>query len=295
MLTARSHKSVGAASLRTSLVLTPRAGVVAIDRRGLAFDTRFVPGDAAPERPMTIVYVVLEGRLAMGDGPVHSSPTVFTIAEADLEGALGARTNTHRTVGERYAAVEMHLRTDDVTWPPRTPLGEPFFRACRRVVEEGSESDEELHETAREALDLLREHGVIGPDVTLERAVGSAAISRVWSAMRPALERLAALAPLKELGVSSPRQTKRDIDLLASSYPVVRGGWRAMVQRYRLKLAVLFLSAEGVTVATVAREVGYGSADAMGRAFRDAGLPSPSEVQRRLRELTTDRAPQSAH
>lgn len=284
MLTARSHKSVGAASLRTSIVLTPRAGVVAIDRRGLAFDTRFIPGDAAPERSMTVVYVVLEGTIAFDGGPVHAAPAVFTVTETDLEGANGARRNTHRTLGEHYVAVELHLRTSDVTWPPRTPLAAPFFSACRRIVEEGSESDEELHETASEVLDLLRERGVVGAEVTLERTVASAAISRVWGAMRPALERLAALAPLKELGTSSPRQTKRDLDALSSRYPVVRGGWRAMVQRYRLKLAVLFLSAEGVTVATVAREVGYGSADAMGRAFRDAELPAPSEVQRQVRE-----------
>lgn len=284
MLVARSQKSVGAASLRTSVALAPRVGIVAIDRRGLVFDTRFVPGDAAPPRPMTIVYTVLEGTLAIDDGNVYAAPAVFAIAEADLEGALGQRKNTHRTLGERYVAVEIHLRTEDITWPPRTPLGASFFRACRRVVEDGGESDDALHETASEALDVLREHGVVGAEVVIERTVGSNAVSRVWGAIRPALERLAALAPMKALGAASPRQTKRDVDLLSSSYPVVHGGWREMVQRYRLKLAVLFLSAESTTVAIVAREVGYGSADAMGRAFRDAGLPSPSEVQRRIRE-----------
>ena len=38
----------------------------------------------------------------------------------------------------------------------------------------------------------------------------------------------------------------------------------------RLRAAVLLLSAPGGTPSDVARTVGYGSLDAMGRAFRDA-------------------------
>ena len=51
----------------------------------------------------------------------------------------------------------------------------------------------------------------------------------------------------------------------------------------RLKVAVLFLSAEGISVAEVAEASSYGSVDAMARAFRDAGLPPPSKVQAQLR------------
>ena len=47
----------------------------------------------------------------------------------------------------------------------------------------------------------------------------------------------------------------------------------------RLRAAVLMLSAPGSTPSDVARTVGYGSLDAMGRAFRDAALPAPSVVQ----------------
>lgn len=286
MLSARSQKAVGQASLRTSIALTPRVGVVAIERHGLVFDTQFVPGDAAATRPMTVLYVVLDGKLVVeGGAAAHVAPVVFATTETDLEGALGARSRTHRTVGDPYVALEVHLRDDDLTWPPATSLGESFFAACRKVVDEGWKSDDLLHETASAVLDELRAHAIIGEGVVLERSVGSAAASRVWSAVRPALERLAALASLKELdGSASTRQTQRDLDALATSYPVVRGGWRAMARRYRLKLAVLLLSAHDAQVAIVAREVGYGSADAMGRAFRDAGLPSPSEVQRRLRQ-----------
>jgi len=46
---------------------------------------------------------------------------------------------------------------------------------------------------------------------------------------------------------------------------------------------VLFLSAPGGTPSEVAKAVGYGSLDAMGRAFRDAKLPAPSVVQEAVR------------
>jgi AraC-like DNA-binding protein len=51
----------------------------------------------------------------------------------------------------------------------------------------------------------------------------------------------------------------------------------------RLRAAVLLLSAPEATPSDVARTVGYGSLDAMGRAFRDAHLPAPSVVQQAVR------------
>jgi transcriptional regulator GlxA family with amidase domain len=51
----------------------------------------------------------------------------------------------------------------------------------------------------------------------------------------------------------------------------------------RLRVAALLLSAPAATVADVASAVGYGSAIAMARAFRDAKLPPPSSVQAAVR------------
>ena len=55
--------------------------------------------------------------------------------------------------------------------------------------------------------------------------------------------------------------------------------WRSLTRRWRVKLALLFLGAEGVSVEEIARAVGYGSSSAMGRAFRDLGMEAPSEIQ----------------
>jgi transcriptional regulator GlxA family with amidase domain len=48
-------------------------------------------------------------------------------------------------------------------------------------------------------------------------------------------------------------------------------------------MSVVLLSADDASVTDVATAVGYGSVDAMSRAFRDAGLPPPSVVQEQLR------------
>jgi AraC-like DNA-binding protein len=60
-------------------------------------------------------------------------------------------------------------------------------------------------------------------------------------------------------------------------------GFRDAMRVIRLRAACLFLSAPHATPSEVARHVGYGSLDAMGRAFRDANLPSPSVVQEAVR------------
>ena len=76
----------------------------------------------------------------------------------------------------------------------------------------------------------------------------------------------------------SVRQLRRDIDGFVDAFQFGLGGWRHEMRRLRLKIAALGLSAEGATVAEVARATGYGSTEAMARAFREAGLPPPSTV-----------------
>lgn len=288
MLSARSQKAVGQASLRSAFAISPRVGVAAIERSGVVYDTRFVPGDEGPARPFTVLYVVVRGTLAIDGGSTHVGPAVFAVTEAELEGCEGRRTMTFRSSGDPYGAVEIHVRDEDLTWPPEEPLGADFFAACAAFVEHASESDDALFEHADRVLGVLHDEGVLAGEARLERSIASAAISRLWSTVRPAVESLSTLASLKELGGASPRQTQRDIETVASTHPIVRGGWRSIVRRFRLKLAVLLLSAADANVGTVAREVGYGSADAMARAFRDARLPSPSDVQRSIRERQSE-------
>lgn len=55
--------------------------------------------------------------------------------------------------------------------------------------------------------------------------------------------------------------------------------FRAMVRGMRIRRAALLLSAPQATITAVAKVVGYGSPDALARAFRVAELPSPGAVR----------------
>jgi len=83
---------------------------------------------------------------------------------------------------------------------------------------------------------------------------------------------------------SNDRQLDRYLQDFFETFTMVGGGWRAATVHLRIKLAVMFLSAEGVSVAEVARAVGYGSSDAMARAFRDAGLSAPTTLREALQK-----------
>ena len=109
---------------------------------------------------------------------------------------------------------------------------------------------------------------------------------RVWSAMQPLYGDLATSTSLKQLAALarlSLRQLGRDLRDFTATFNLYGGGFREAMRVLRLRAAVTLLSAPGGTPSDVARAVGYGSLDAMGRAFRDAHLPAPSIVQEAVR------------
>lgn len=61
-------------------------------------------------------------------------------------------------------------------------------------------------------------------------------------------------------------------------------GFRSIVAKQRVRLAVPVLSATDARPDEVAAVVGYAGVESMTAAFRGAGLPPPGEVLRRLRE-----------
>jgi AraC-like DNA-binding protein len=77
---------------------------------------------------------------------------------------------------------------------------------------------------------------------------------------------------------ASPRQIARAMRTLTGTV-LLFGGFRESVRTLRLRRATMLLSAPSLRASEVARMVGYGSVDAMGRAFRDAGLPPPTTIR----------------
>jgi transcriptional regulator GlxA family with amidase domain len=107
----------------------------------------------------------------------------------------------------------------------------------------------------------------------------------MWDALHPLYASYGGTTSLKQVANSlemSMRQVGRDAKELAATFGFGRG-YRDTLLVLRLRVAALLLSAPAATVADVAAAVGYGSAIAMARAFRDASLPAPSVVQAALR------------
>jgi transcriptional regulator GlxA family with amidase domain len=114
--------------------------------------------------------------------------------------------------------------------------------------------------------------------------------------MRPLYQDLATSASLKQiapLAGLSLRQIGRDLRELTQTFGLFGRGFRDAMRVLRLRAAVLLLSAPDSSPSDVARTVGYGSLDAMGRAFRDALLPAPRVVQELVRYRETAATPSS--
>jgi transcriptional regulator GlxA family with amidase domain len=87
---------------------------------------------------------------------------------------------------------------------------------------------------------------------------------------------------ISELTGRSLRQLDRDFRALCDTFGLHGNNFRATLRVLRLRRAVLLLSAPTATPKQVATEVGYGSVEALDRAFRDAGLPAPGTVRAEL-------------
>lgn len=292
MLVLGGAKTVGRATLRSTLVFTRPLWLNAIHREGLRLDTRFVPGAKGPPRPGACVFLLLEGTFSI-DGPEHvrfEAPSAFVVSEDLVDGAHGVRRRTFRTEGTTFAAIELHFfdgRGPVATDVPRLlPLEErAWTAAAARLLARAAEAGDEAHDELQGALsEILR--ALAGASLVDARVVADVRapvpFERLLRAARPLAKQFALSATLDELGAfgeTSTRQLDRWVRAFFRTFPVVGGSWRALTVHLRLRLAVVFLSAEGTSISEVASAVGYGSTEAMSRAFRDAGLPAPSVVR----------------
>ena len=80
------------------------------------------------------------------------------------------------------------------------------------------------------------------------------------------------------LGVSR-WHVQRHFAPMASRYALNGATWRTLRQRWRLGMAFFLGTSAAATTESIARAVGFGSPNALCRAFADARLPSPGEVK----------------
>ncbi len=284
MLVARSETRLGAAGVRSTVLLerAVRGHVIVRDR--LAFDTRFAAAAAGKPEPVGHVFVLLAGRLVPADGAPIAAPAAFVLADDEFE-RVAPRSRTFRTDGERVEAIQLRVHRRHVRAAiglAEGPRALPARAWDAALALAAAPSDPAM--LAR-TLDAFAAAGIVaGELVGTLCAVEPERYTRLWDAIQPLYATYGATLSLKQLAASlgmSLRQVGRDAKEIVATFGV-GDGFRDALLVLRLRAAVLLLAAEGASIGDVAAAVGYGSAIALARAFRDAKLPAPSAIQAAL-------------
>ena len=273
MHSATSTRSVGASTLRLTAFLERRFRAVVMVRDRLLFDSAYVPPVKRPS-PFVHLYAQLRGWLSIGGGAPTAGPLAYVLEETELDRRT-LSSPTFRSWGCPGVIVEIRVPATDLRAPAglrRGPLSLPVRVWDAYGALESDPSDAHLYEV----LVRLAEAQILSSDLT-ESVVRDEPerFVRLWQVLRPLYE-LKQIALVANLSL---RQLARDLGEFTRTFGLYGAGFRAPIRVLRLRAATLMLSSPGVSPSDVARVVGYGSLDAMGRAFRDAGLPAPSVVQ----------------
>ena len=110
-------------------------------------------------------------------------------------------------------------------------------------------------------------------------------VARALSAQLQDLAGAATTKSLSELTDLSPRQLQRVLTDFSARYWLNATNWRDTRNRYRVQIAIALLGCPELTVATIAKEVGYRAPAALARALGNAGFPPPVELRAELARL----------
>ncbi len=293
MLTATGERSFGRATMRSKFMFGAGFWGHAVERHGLCFDTRFVPAREGASSRYSL-QLVLDGTFEiLGPNACRlTGPVALLMSEDQFEGANQERALSFRSFGAPFRAVDFRVDREWLgeapeTLPARIELGADTWALAQKLA--GPEREEQPTAlAARALLDKLAEDGVLVPGLAAHSVVGER-VARLWAALRPMAERFYSSPTLQEVSAGSGislRQLARDVEEFLGRTKLGGSGWRETTHRFRLKLAIVGLSAADVSIAAVASAAGYGSTVAMARAFQDAGLPAPMTVREALRRAS---------
>jgi len=284
MLSATSTRPFGQSTLKTTIFLERRFRAHLVVRDRLLYDSTYAPPAKKPSA-FVHLYAQLTGSLSVDRGPVTTGPQAYVLAETEFDRMMPG-SPTFRSSGAPGTIVELRVPANTMRRPVGLRNGQielPTVVWDAYKALEAAPSDQALHHL----IVTLGEADVLTKDLVSsvvpeepERFV------RLWQVLRPLYEDLATSASLKQIAIVaklSLRQLGRDLGDLTRTFGLFGAGFRDAMRVLRLRAAVLLLSAPGGSPSDVAKAVGYGSLDAMGRAFRDAQLPAPSVVQDAVR------------
>ncbi len=286
MLSATSTRPFGQSTFQTTIFLERRFRAHLVVRDRLLYDSAFAPPAKKPSA-FVHLYASLGGSFSV-NGSTVTGPHAWVLAETEFDRVLPGST-TFRSWGAPCTIVELRVPAADLRRPVglcHGPLELPPGVWDAYAALPAARTEQALHQL----IARLGEAGVLSCDLTSSVvAAEPERFVRLWQVLRPLYEDLATSASLKQIAIVaklSLRQLGRDLGDLTRTFGLFGAGFRDAMRVLRLRAAVLLLSAPGGTPSDVAKAVGYGSLDAMGRAFRDAQLPAPSVVQDSVRYPT---------
>ena len=267
------------------MILEQRFRALIMDRENLIFDSRFAAAAKSRNNDFVHLYIVRHGLSGVHGGPTFDTPVMFTLLDEEFD-SIDAKSATFRAWGPLSSSLAIRLPKAMCIAPIGLSHGPSQLSAelCRAVDKLTAAIDNAATETATVEFfaQLEREHFVT-PEM------GAAAVNqepddmiRLWSAVAPLYGAFATSASMLQFSAAtglSLRQLSRNLTMLVNRYGIFGDGYRDASRVLRLRAATLLLSAEDVTATEVARIVGYSGLDSMGRALRDAKLPSPSEIR----------------
>ncbi|MEZ4398815.1 MAG: AraC family transcriptional regulator [Kofleriaceae bacterium] len=287
MLYAASQTHFAGGALASALLLDRQLRIHVVDKRGLTFDSRFAPPSPVT-RAIVNVYLLLDGAMQVDGGPAVTAPALWILDETELERPTPAARRFRVTGLTIDLRVPRHVVRGPigVALPPR-PLPSALAASAAALAALAGQpgAGAASIEPVLGFLAALAEAGVVDGEVPIRR-VEDPGLTRLWQAVTPAYDAYATAVTIDQVAAASgrsSRQVRRELKALACEFDLFGGNFRHITRITRLRAAVLLLSAPTATVAEVADRVGYGSAVAMARAFRDADMPTPSDVRGHLR------------
>lgn len=294
MLTATSQVQLGGATLRTRLLLERRFRGHLVDRSHLTYDGAVQAATrVAPAGDVAYLLLVRTGEVRISDGRVLPAPVALALTGDEFDRAP-TQALTMRLQGAHTTSLELCLRRADLRVTAglvQPPLSLP--PACWAAFEQLHAAVDVAASGAaiRTLLDALAEAGVVVRELAGAIApVEDERIARLWSGIEPLYATFQPSATLGQLQAAtglSLRQLGRDVPFFLRTFALTMRSFRDIARVMRLRSAAMLLSAPSTTVGEVARVVGYASLDAMARAFRDGGLPAPSDVRARVATTPT--------
>ena len=281
VLALECERTVGGGYFHDVILLAPSFRAELLVRKRLVYDAAFTA--RIPSSPAVVhLMIVTHGSFRVGTR-TDDDPVAYLMTDAEFNasdpGGLG-----FRAWGAPNITLELALPAHEVTRPVGlahgpVELSAGAWRAARDLacsLERAEPIDELfLALVARMACD-----GITKTQLPAETPVTDS-VARVWRVLRQRYAEMAVSTTLDEIAAAagvSLAQAARDVMAVVQTFPYLGAGFRETMLLVRLRLAAQFLSAPTATVREVAATVGYGSVSALRRAFRDAGMPSPSAI-----------------